>query len=257
MFDAFKRFFSPAPATTVSEDLWRAAERHLPFLDPLSAQERAELRAMALAFLDRKVFSGAQGLVPGNDLRLSVALQACLPVLKLGLGAYDGWSGIIVYPGAFVIPRRSVGEDGVLHEYDEDALGEAWDGGPVVLAWFDNPADYDGANVVIHEFAHKLDMLNGPADGLPPLHGDMDENIWLDALDDAYEDFCALVDEAEAQDMDTAIDSYAATHPSEFFAVTSEVFFTDPELLSEDYPEVYAQYCRFYRQDPVARLRRG
>ena len=103
-------------------------------------------------------------------------------------------------------------------------------------------------NVVIHEFAHKLDMLNGPPDGLPPLHEGMRRQDWAGAFEPAYEDFCARVDDGE----ETAIDPYAAEHPAEFFAVTSEVFFETPDILQAEYPAVYAQLRLFYRQDPAA-----
>ncbi|PLK47187.1 zinc-dependent peptidase [Uliginosibacterium sp. TH139] len=248
MFAALRRLFAARNAPPdVPEALWSAVEASLSCLAHLSPEQRLRLRQMALAFLDDKVFAGAQGFEPDNFARLSIALQACLPVLNLGLDAYAGWRGIIVYPGDFVIPRRFIDEDGLLHEYEEDALGESWDGGPIVLSWFDNPADYEGANVVIHEFAHKLDMLGGEADGRPPLHAGMNVDTWCAAFDAAYEDFCARVDAEEK----TELDPYAAEHPAEFFAVCSEAFFTAPAGLVHDYPGVYAQLAAFYRQDPL------
>lgn len=254
MFAALRRLFAAQAAPEVPESLWSAVEASLSCLQHLNADEHQRLRQMALAFLDNKVFAGAHGFAPDNFARLSIALQACLPVLNLGLDSYAGWRGIIVYPGDFVIPRRIVDEDGLLHEYDEDALGESWDGGPVVLSWFDDPADYKGANVVIHEFAHKLDMLGGEADGLPPLHAGMSVEAWREALDGAYEDFCARVDDDE----DTGLDPYAAEHPAEFFAVCSEAFFTTPDVLARNYPAVYAQLAAFYRQNPLeGRTRQG
>ena len=235
--------------TAIAEATWQAVESRLPFLGHLPKRDRQDLRALALQFLDRKVFCGARDFEPDTPVRLSIALQACLPILKLGLGSYDGWTGIIVYPGDFVVPRRIVDNDGLLHEYDEEALGESWEGGPVVLSWFDNPDDYAGANVVIHEFAHKLDMLNGEADGLPPLHAGMSEDDWLDAFEAGYEDFCDRIN----YDEETDIDPYAAEHPAEFFAVLSEVFFTQPGLLTQRYPAIYGQMRLFYRQDPQKR----
>ncbi|MFT3734438.1 MAG: zinc-dependent peptidase [Rhodocyclaceae bacterium] len=230
----------------IPDELWEAAWQRLPFLAGMPAEDVTALRAMTEAFLARKVFSGAHGYEPDDLARLTIAIQACLPVLKLGLQAYDGWRGIIVYPGEFVIPRQVMDEDGVQHDYEEDALGEAWEGGPVVLSWFDDPADYDGAHVVIHEFAHKLDQLSGEADGLPPLHAGMSQEDWLRDFDAAYADFCQRVD-TEAE---TLIDPYAAEHPAEFFAVCSEVFFTSAQDLTADYPDVYRHLCDFYRQEP-------
>ena len=235
-------------SAAIPPESWAPVEATLPFLARLDDAARQRLRALAEELIARKEFSGAHGLVVSDAMRLSIALQACLPILELGIDAYDGWVGIIVYPGDFVIPRRVVDEDGVMHEYDEEALGEAWQAGPVVLAWFDDREDYGGANVVIHEFAHKLDMLNGEADGLPPLHSGMSTDAWLDAIDEAYDDFCDRVDDEE----ETEIDPYASEHPAEFFAVTSEVFFVQPELLQREYPAVFEQFKAFYRQDPLA-----
>ncbi len=234
--------------TEISPPHWAKIEASLPFLARLDTEKRRQLRTLAVEFLARKEFSGTHGLVVADDMRLSIALQACLPILELGLAAYEGWVGIIVYPGDFLIPRRVLDDDGVMHEYAEEALGEAWLTGPVLLAWFDDHADYDGANVVIHEFAHKLDMLGGEADGCPPLHAGMSVKIWSDAFGAAFEDFCARLDAGE----DTQIDPYAAEHPAEFFAVMSEVFFVEPALLQSEYPAVYAQLAAFYRQNPLA-----
>lgn len=180
-------------------------------------------------------------------MRLEIALQACLPVLEFGLDAYRDWVGIVVYQGEFVARRRILDEDGIEHEYDETAMGEASNFGPVVLGWFDDFAEADGANVVIHEFAHKLDMLNGDADGCPPLHRGMSLDSWIEAFDLAFNDFCARVDAGE----DTWIDPYASEDPAEFFAVCSEVFFTGSEVLKREYPEVYQQLALFYKQDPA------
>jgi hypothetical protein len=143
-----------------------------------------------------------------------------------------------------------------VHQGDEPYAGEAWLGGPVVLSWADaQGTDYaDGVNVVIHEFAHKLDMLNGEANGFPPLHAGMSRHVWAQAFAAAYEDFCARVDAGE----DTLIDPYAGESAGEFFAVLSEAFFETPDVVRDEYPEVYAQLAQFYRQDPAQRLsRRG
>ncbi len=243
-----KLFGKAAPAMpAIDAAQWARVEAGLPFLDQLAPADRARLRAMALEFIAQKEWHGAQGIRLTPDIQLSVALQACLPVLELGLDSYCGWVGIIVYPGDFVIPRRQMTEDGVVHEFDDEVAGEAWEGGPVLLSWFDDPQEADGMNVVIHEFAHKLDMLNGPPDGLPPLHEGMRRQAWIDAFEPAYADFCDRVDAGE----ETWIDPYAAESPAEFFAVTSEVFFEAPEVLRAEYPAVYEQLRQFYRQDPL------
>jgi len=237
------------PRPSVDAAQWRRVERTLPFLEHLAPADRPRLREMALAFLARKEFHGAQGLRLDDDMLLAIALQACLPVLNIGLQAYDGWVGVVVYPGDFVIPRQEFDEAGVLHEYDDEVLGEAWEGGPVLLSWFagdDGPA---GVNVVIHEFAHKLDMENGGVDGLPRLPAHMSRQAWAAAFGAAYEAFCAEVDRGA----DTVIDPYGAEHPAEFFAVVSEIFFEHPCALGMHYPEVYAQLMQFYGMDTAAR----
>lgn len=236
-----------AAKLAISDAQWADAEYALPFLDRLDEDERTRLRSLAREFIAAKEWSGAQGLRLTAPMQLSIALQACLPILELGLGWYRGWVGIVVYPGDFVIPRQVTDADGVVHEYDDPVLGEAWEGGPVLLSWFDDLNEVGDVSIVIHEFAHKLDMSNGEVDGMPALHEGMDPKEWLAAFQPAYDDFCRRIDAGE----DTEIDPYAAEHPSEFFAVASEVFFEAPELLMEEYPAVYAQLSRFYRQDPL------
>lgn len=247
VFDTLKKLFGHPAPPTVDAAQWARVERRLPFLDYLFVDERVRLREMALEFITRKEWFGAQGLELTPDRQLAIALQACLPVLNLGLDSYAGWVGVIVYPGDFVIARQEMSSDGVLHEFDHTVAGEAWQGGPVLLAWFDRIEEADGMNVVIHEFAHKLDMLNGAADGFPPLHEGMNRAEWSAAFTQAYEDFCTRVDAGEA----TPLDPYAGESPAEFFAVTSEAFFETPALLREAYPAVYEQLRRFYRQDPL------
>lgn len=237
--------------STVDEAQWRRVEEGLPFLHHLDAKDRQRLRELALRFLGEKELYGAHGMELSNEVRLSIALQACLPILNLGLEYYAGWVGIVVYPGDFIVPREVMDEHGVVHQYQDQLAGEAWEGGPVLLSWFDEAEAGDGMNVVIHEFAHKIDMLNGAPDGLPPLHADMDRRRWAAAFKSAYEDFCRHVEGGE----ETAMDPYGAEHPAEFFAVASEMFFEAPELLLAEYPAVYEQLHLFYRQDPAARIK--
>ncbi len=231
----------------IDESLWDQVEAGLPFLGHLLPDERLDLRLLARQFIAEKQWSGAQGLQLTPRIQLTIALQACLPILHLGLAWYSGWVGIVVYPGDFVIPRRMIDEDGVVHEFDDEVMGEAWYGGPVLISWFDDPQDAEGINVVIHEFAHKLDMKSGDADGLPPLHAGMSRPRWIDVMSRAFSDFQQRVDSGK----ETPLDPYGAELPTEFFAVTSEAFFENPELLQSEYPEVYAQLRSFYCQDPL------
>ena len=199
-----------------------------------------------MVFLAEKQFTPVRGTVLGDGDRVSIALQACLPVLELGLDWYDGWVGIVVHPSDFKVSRSETDEHGVVHEWDDELAGEAMPGGPVVLSW-DAAAHDAGINVVIHEFAHKLDMLNGAADGLPPLHVGMDRRAWGSAFEQAYEGFCDALERGR----DTWLDPYAAEHPAEFFAVVSEKFFSDAKETKRRYPDVYRQLKLFYRQDPA------
>ena len=226
----------------IDDALWARATSRLDFLpkDP-------KLREFVLLFLAEKEFTGTHGLEVTDVMRVSIAAQACLPILELGLDWYRGWHGIVVYPGDFRVRRTEVDEDGVVHEWDDDLAGEAMPGGPVVLSW-DAAAHDPAMNVVIHEFAHKLDMLNGTADGVPPLHFGMDRKAWITAFEQADEGFCDAVDRGK----DTWLDPYAAEHLSEFFAVISEAFFREPRETRRRYPDVYDQLRLFYRQDLAA-----
>ena len=224
----------------MDDALWARATAGLGFLPT-----NPKLRELVLLFLAEKEFTGAHGLELTDQMRVSIAAQACLPILELGLDWYRGWRGIVVYPGDFRVRRTEVDEDGVVHEWDDELAGEAMPGGPVVLSW-DALARDPEINVVIHEFAHKLDMLNGSADGVPPLHAGMDRAAWVAALEQGYEGFCDAVERGK----DTWLDPYAAEHVSEFFAVMSEAFFREPREMRRRYADVYDQLRLFYRQDP-------
>ncbi|MEX2365900.1 MAG: zinc-dependent peptidase, partial [Pseudohongiellaceae bacterium] len=141
-------------------------------------------------------------------------------------------------------------EYGVVHQVSESLSGESWERGPVVLSADDSlhGGIIDGHNLVIHEFAHKLDMQNGVANGMPPLHHDMSTHQWSDVFNRAYSDLRKRIEQGQP----VAIDHYAATAPAEFFAVLSEVFFEQPEVIRGHYFEVYDQLKLFYRQDPLS-----
>lgn len=235
----------------ITDFQWQCAEDSLPFLSRLTPADRLRLREVARHFISDKQWTGARGLALTLEIQLCIALQACLPILNLDPDWYRGWVGIVVYPGDFIIPRQVMDEDGIVHEFDDEVLGEAWDGGPVLLSWFEpdeQPTSETGEiNIVIHEFAHKLDMAHGNADGLPRLHPGMSRTIWARTMQAAFEDLNRRLDNG----VDTATDPYAAETPAEFFAVTSEAFFTAPETLLAEYPAVYQQLAEFYRQDPA------
>lgn len=237
----------------VPDVLWQTVEQRLSFLCWLGLDERLRLRTLAREFLAIKQFYGAHGLDVDDEMRLTIALQACLPILNIGLHAYDDWVGVIIYPGDFVVPRSQMDEDGVVHEFDDEVLGEAWEQGPVILSWQDDVGVPDGVNVVIHEFAHKLDMANGQADGFPELPPGMGRKAWASAFEDAYHELCRQVDADEP----TVLDPYASENPAEFFAVASEAFFETPFVLRQAFPAVYDQLAKLYRLDPAAGCANG
>ena len=248
------RFLKPSrPAVT--DAAWQAVRRSLPIVATLAELDAEKLRALTDSFLRTKSIEGAGGFELDEESRVMVAAQACIPILALGIEAYTGWRSVIVYPGGFVSRGTSVDETGVEHEWEEERSGESWFQGPIVLSWEDVVASgrLEGYNVVIHEMAHKLDMLNGDANGFPPLHTEMDGAAWYRVFSEAFEDLCVRVDAGE----ETGIDDYAAEGPDEFFAVTSEYFFELPEVLDECYPKVYAELRAFYRQDPIDRIARA
>ena len=235
------------------DEAWHAAVSGWSLLRGLSDDELARLRELATLFLDAKQVVAAGGFPLDDDIRIKIAAQACLPILNLGLDYYKGWVSVIVYPGEFVAEHEFMDEDGVVHVVRDPAMGISWEQGPVILSCDDalHGGEHDGINVVIHEFAHKLDMLNGSANGFPPLHGDMSGEIWALAFTAAYADFCDKLHKG----LPVTLDSYAAESPAEFFAVTSEAFFVTPDTLDLEYPDVYRQLAAFYRQDPAARAK--
>lgn len=251
---------------------WQRALASHSFLRGLSAQEEAALKQRTAWVLASKTFSGAQGLELSFEMQLSIALQAALPVMYLDPRLYEGWTEIIVYPAGFLVPRTEVDDAGVVHEYIEEASGEAWEGGPLVLSWHDaQPGHSDDVNVVIHEFVHKLDLQCGDADGVPSLasHTELSPARWADVLHDTWAHFDLALTEAEdsiPHDVDPEseaamiyfshlpLDPYAATDPAEFFAVSAEAFFLGPHGLAQWYPDWYALLSTYFRQDPLQRL---
>ena len=222
-----------------------------PFLQRKCAEDAAELRRLTSLFLDTKEFTCTGGLRLTDALAVAVAAQAALPVLRLGLAWYDGFVGIVVHPDAVVAPRAWTDEDGVVHEYDETLSGEAMEGGPVMLAWPDvrraGQSAGHGYNVVIHEFAHVLDMADGLADGTPPLPPELPVAHWKQVFESAFAQLAAQVD----NQADTLLDPYGASGPEEFFAVASESFFVNAAAMKKEHPDVYRMLTRFYRQDPA------
>ncbi|MCS4503764.1 Protein MtfA [wastewater metagenome] len=233
----------------VDDALWRRATHSDSVLAGLDAGERVRLRELATLFLARKRFYAAGGgeFVPEQAVR--IAALAAVPVLGLDIDWYRGWQSVIVYPSGFLARHREMDEAGVVHDEARALAGEAWDNGPVILSWSDVEAGgrRDGWNVVLHELAHKLDMLNGEANGMPPLHRGMDRRAWTRAFTEAFEAINAAVEAGR----DPGIDDYAATDPAECFAVFSETFLEMPEVVAAHFPAVHEQLAAFYRRTPA------
>ncbi len=235
----------------IPEALWQLTLARYPFLAQRSDDDLQALRRMTSLFLDTKAFHGVDGFEVTDDIAVAVAAQACLPVLRLGLEAYRGFFGIVMHADEVVARRVVTDEDGVVHEYDEPLTGEASiDTGQVMLTWTDirdaqELADW-AYNVVIHEFAHVLDALNGEIDGIPGIPPS-EQQAWVDVLDADYEAFCARVDAGE----ETVLDPYGAEGPEEFFAVAAEAFFVAPAPMKEEQPALYRLLSSYFRQDPA------
>jgi len=235
----------------IPDSLWtQTLERHA-FIGRRSTDDLQRLRQLSSLFLDRKQFSGAHGLVITDAMAVAIAAQACLPVLHLGLNWYDGFVGIVVHDDQVQVKREYMDDAGVVHEFDDVLSGEAMDGGPVMLSWRDvdlaGESSAWGYNVVVHEFAHVLDMADGEANGMPPLRSSAERKHWQMVLKASHDRFRRRVASGR-----TVIDPYGAESAEEFFAVSSEAFFTAPQDLSAEMPAWYKLLAGFYRQDPAA-----
>ena len=230
---------------SIPDVLWNETFAQLTSLARLDADERQRLRELAVIFLHEKAIEPALGFQLEDTMRVRIAALACRPILALGLDCYDDVRSVIVHPDEFVVRgREEVDAAGVVHVSDDVLSGEAWEQGPVILAWQEVLASGrgDGFDVVAHEFAHKLDLLDGDANGTTPLHRGMSREAWAQAFQWAYDDLCARVERGE----DTWLDPYAADDPSEFFAVCTELYFDVPERLKIEYPAVFSQLTAFY-----------
>jgi Mlc titration factor MtfA (ptsG expression regulator) len=238
----------------IPEDLWKRTLVRFPFLQRQDAAAGAELRRLTSLFLDSKEFSGAGGLVLSDAMVVAIAAQAVLPVLRLGLRRYDGFVGIVVHPDQVRVQREVSDEDGIVHAYEEVLAGEAVQGGPIMLSWHDVRSAGQGSgpayNVVIHEFAHVLDMADGAANGIPLLDRGWPVHEWVATLDLEFDRLTEWV----AQGRETVLDAYGAQGKEEFFAVASEAFFISPREMQQTHPALYAMLSRFYRQDPAVEL---
>ena len=249
----------------IPDALWQATLWEHGFLQALPTDEQGRLRQLASHFLAQKEFHGAQGLEVTDAMAVAIAAQACLPLLHWGapeqaLRWYGDFVGIVVHPGEVVARREAVDEAGVVHQFDEVLSGEAMEHGPVMLSWQDVAAAgtsaETGYNVVVHEFAHKIDMCNGEPDGCPPLPaGFMGATspraaraAWLTVLEPAFDAFREQVIIAERfGGAEPWLDPYGAESPTEFFAVACEAYFVNRSRFSEEFADLLPLFDVFFR----------
>ncbi len=235
----------------IADGEWQDTVAQLPLLQDLTPAQLAELRAMTTWFIHEKDFYGGGDMDVIRPVQLIIAAQSCLPVLSLGYQWLEGWYSVYVYPGAFKTRQSWRNHMGLVQEDKRVLAGAAHQRGGMVLSWHNVAEDVadpsDGDNVIIHEIAHKLDMRNGPADGYPALHQGMSRSVWAKVMQEAFEQL-----QKQAKRGRPKIDPYGATEPAEFFAVTSEYYFENPQKLRDAFPEVYAQLHQFYRGPKAA-----
>lgn len=232
-------------------DGWLERFAALPFYHTLTPSEQRSLRDKARVLIAEKEWEGCGGLAMTDEIKVTIAAQAALLVLHREVDDYPGLQSILVYPHAFVNPLPRL-EQGVVSS-GTAAHGEAWPQGPVVLDWDESRAGVadlgDGRNLVLHEFAHKLDMLDGFADGCPPLAARPAYREWHRVMIDEFERLRDAAERGQA----TLLNQYGATNPAEFFAVATECFFERGAELRARHPAMYALLADYYRQDPASR----
>ncbi len=232
---------------------WRTLiEQEIPLTCALPAADRDALYPLVQVFCAEKRFHGCAGFTVGEREAVVIAAQACVLLLRRDTDIFPGVSRVLVYPEAFLVPIQDWSEDGlVVTEGSEARIGEAGEFGDVVLSWRDIEADlrepWYGQNVVVHEFAHQLDLENGASDGTPRLPDSAAYQAWAGTLQGEYDDLCAAADAGE----DTFLDPYATQNPAEFFAVVCEYFFDLPGELRARHPPLYDQLQSYFRQDPA------
>jgi Mlc titration factor MtfA (ptsG expression regulator) len=236
---------------------WREFLQHsVPLFQRLPPEDKAELERHIQVFLAEKNFEGCGGLSLIDEMKLTIAAQACVLLLRRATDYYPGLRSILVYPQMYFAPsQRHVGSD-IIHESHESRLGQCVEGESIVLAWdaVCGKTD-DGHNVVLHEFAHQLDFEDGSADGAPLLAAGesfwtrgSSYKQWSKIFTSEFNRLCARVRAGK----ETVLDPYGATNPAEFFAVATETFFEKPTALSQAHPQLYRQLQTYYHQDPAS-----
>lgn len=240
---------------------WRdILKRRVPYVRALPADLQLQLKQLIQVFLAEKAFIGCDGLEITDEIRVTIAAQACLLILNRPRDYYPGLRQILVYPNSFVVQRGHTDPAGVTHEGRQVLAGESWADGQVILSWHDTltgaATPDDGQNVVIHEFAHQLDQETGSANGAPILARRAHYARWSEVLGTEFRKLQARASryrfEHDGQSEPSLFSDYGATDPAEFFAVISEVFFEQPERMASEHPALYRELSGFYRLDPLS-----
>jgi Mlc titration factor MtfA (ptsG expression regulator) len=232
---------------------WRQILKHrMPYFRALPADLQLQLKKLIQVFVAEKQFIGCADLVVTDEMRVTIAAQACLLLLNKPPHYYPKLKQILIYPAAFVVPTAQSDAAGVVSEMAQVRLGESWQTGQIILSWVDTLKSAaicnDGHNLVIHEFAHQLDQLKGQATGAPLLRSTEAYQQWAEVLSYEFEQLQKQL----ALGLPTLFDAYAATNPAEFFAVISEVFFEQPDLFAAQHGALYQQLRSFYALDPLS-----
>lgn len=209
-----------------------------------------QLQRLIKQFLHQKKFVGCDDLQITDEIRVTIAGQACLLLLNRASRLYPALSHILVYPSAFVAPRNEIGIGGIVTHADRSMAGESWSDGRVILAW-DHVKQggmdfYEGHNVVLHEFAHQLDSEAGSTNGAPLLPTQSGYQRWAAVLSREFD----LLQQAALYQSESLMDYYGATDPAEFFAVATETFFAKPGQMAEWHPALFDELRHYYRVDP-------
>lgn len=230
---------------------WAAIlDRNIGIYPKLPQELRGQLRKLIKQFLHQKHFSGAAGLEVTDEIRVTIAAEACMLLLNRRTGVYPALRYIIVYPAAFVVDRPQGEAGGVVHQGRKGLLGESWSNGKVILAWdhvLNGSRNFvDGRNVVLHEFAHQLDSESGGTNGAPVLAGNNCLRTWAATLSAEFEE----LQKDAWKGRRSLLDHYGATNPAEFFAVATETFFEQPRQMQKHHAELFDVLARYYRIDP-------
>jgi len=227
-------------------------KRNVPYYAFVAADQQAQLRDDLRIFIAERQWVGCNGLEVTDEMRVTIAAQACLLVLGIQpTYHYDRIKSILIYPSAYRHPPALQRHSPIV-DTSPVILGEAWPRSPIILSWKDvlaGSADpHDGSNVVFHEFAHHLDGLDGDTDGTPPLESREQYRIWDQVMDEEYQRLVRSLNEGTP----SLLRGYGATNRAEFFAVTTEAFFECGQELRREHPELYDVLRGFYRQDPAS-----